>query len=84
MRNGFDIRRAVDADKQRKGVASALIDAVFRYAKEHGIQRLTADVSITAQPFFLHRGFVIDKQQEVELNGVSLINYQMSVNCILE
>lgn len=84
MRNGFDIRRAVDADKQRKGVASALINAVFRYAKEHGIQRLTLDVSITAQPFFLHRGFVIDKQQEVELNGVSLINYQMSVNCILE
>ena len=41
MRNGFEIRRAVDADKQRKGVASALINAVFRYAKEHGIQRLS-------------------------------------------
>lgn len=74
----------VDADNQRKGVASALMDAVFGYAKEYRIQRLTADVSITAQPFFLDRGFVVDKQQEVELNGVSLTNYQMSVNCILE
>lgn len=74
----------VDADNQRKGVASALMDAVFRYADVHQLQRLTADVSITAQPFFLDRGFEVDKQQEVELNGVSLTNYQMSVNCILE
>lgn len=70
----------VDADCQRKGVASALMEVVFQYAQECQIQRLTSDVSITARPFFLHRGFVVDQQQEVEVGGVMLTNYQMSVS----
>lgn len=70
----------VDADFQGRGVASALMEVVFQYAEAHQIHRLTSEVSITARPFFLKRGFRIDQQQEVEVCGVTLTNYQMSVN----
>jgi putative acetyltransferase len=38
---------------------------------------LWSDVSITAKPFFERQGFVVIKQQTVNLRGVDLDNYLM-------
>ncbi|MGE3319108.1 MAG: GNAT family N-acetyltransferase [Candidatus Berkiella sp.] len=64
-------------DYQGKGIGKALMDQVKKIAKENNIQRIWAEVSITAKPFFEHQGFKVVKQQTVNVRGVDLINYVM-------
>jgi putative acetyltransferase len=49
--------------RQHRGVGAALMARVEREARSRGNSRLTADVSVTAEPFFRRMGFQIVKRQ---------------------
>jgi GNAT superfamily N-acetyltransferase len=65
-------------DFQGKGAGSKLLQTIEQKATELGVERIFAEVSITAKPFFRHKGFQVDRQQEVECRGVTLTNFVMS------
>lgn len=67
----------VHKDFQRRGVASALCQELERYASSQGVRRITVHASITARPFFERKGFSVQKEQQVLLEGIPLTNYEM-------
>ena len=69
---GYLDKLYVHKDHQRQGVATALCDKL-----EAGFDVITTHASITAKPFFLHRGYKVIKEQHVVKNGVSMTNYVM-------
>ena len=69
---GYLDRLFVHKDYQRQGIASALCDKL-----EKGFTRITTHASITAKPFFLHRGYKLVKEQQVVRDGISLTKYVM-------
>ena len=72
---GYLDRLFVHKDYQRQGIASALCDKL-----ENGFTRITTHASITAKPFFLHRGYKLVKEQQAVRNGISLTNYAMETS----
>lgn len=62
---------------QGEGIGSALVAEIVRQAQIHCISNIYADVSITAKPFFQHKGFVVTRQQQLEKRGVLFENYRM-------
>ncbi|PSB21127.1 GNAT family N-acetyltransferase [Phormidesmis priestleyi ULC007] len=64
-------------DFQGQSVGTQLLDTIVTQATQLQLSRLFVEVSITARPFFEHRGFAIVKPQEVECRGVKLINFVM-------
>ncbi len=62
---------------QRTGVAKALHEKILVYAKTIGINEITADVSITAKPFFTKMGYIVHHENKVLRFGQILINYTM-------
>jgi putative acetyltransferase len=62
---------------QRQGIGSKLLTHIENTAKSRGINRLYAEVSITAKPFFQHWEFTIVREQEVERRGIKFKNYVM-------
>ena len=67
-------RLFVHKDYQGQGIASAICDVLERCAKG---QIITTHASITAKPFFLHRGYYVVKKQSVIRQGVVLTNFVM-------
>lgn len=67
-------RLFVHQDHQGKGIASAICDALEYSA--HG-KKITTHSSITAKPFFEHRGYRVIREQTVIRKGISLTNYIM-------
>lgn len=67
----------VDKDRQRRGIASALLCAVESAARGRGVRCLTVDASRTARAFFEARGFAITRRQFVIRSGVRLENFRM-------
>jgi GNAT superfamily N-acetyltransferase len=65
------------AAHQGRGVATALLHALERKAKDLGLVRLFTEASITARPFFAARGFVVLAPQEVECRGARFVNFRM-------
>ncbi|WP_035484941.1 GNAT family N-acetyltransferase [Geminicoccus roseus] len=59
------------------GVASALYEALERAAGERGIDRLWAEASEAARPFFLAKGFALAGRRDFEVAGVPIHNYAM-------
>lgn len=59
-------------DRLRQGIATALCDAL-----ERDFADVTTYASITAKPFFEHRGYTVKKAQTVLRAGVRLTNYEM-------
>lgn len=49
--------------RQHCGIGAALMARVEREARGRGNARLTADVSLTAEPFFRHMGFKVVRRQ---------------------
>ena len=72
--SGYLDRLYVHKDYQRQGVASAICDELERFAAG---KTFTTHASITAKPFFLHRGYCVVRQQEVIRRGVALTNFVM-------
>lgn len=64
-------------DYQRMGVGSQIYGAIEAKARELGISRLYVEASITAKPFFLHKGFSVIRERRVECRGETFINYAM-------
>ncbi|GAB4092331.1 GNAT family N-acetyltransferase [Flaviaesturariibacter terrae] len=74
---GFLDMLFVHKDHQGQGIANALVDMLESYAIRHDALFLTADVSITARPFFEKKGFELQQEQQVTIDGVLLTNYKM-------
>jgi len=66
-------------DFQGRGVASNLFSFALGHAKKRNIERLFTDASFPAKPFFERRGFSVIRQNTVQRNGVSLINFSMEL-----
>ena len=67
----------VAAQHARHGVGRLLMQHLHQLAAQRGLDRLSADVSLNAQPFFQHFGFVLVRQQLPVLRGVALANAHM-------
>ena len=63
---------------QGKGVGSKLYSWLERIAIERNLSRVYSEVSKTARPFFLSKGFKVIEEQTLSLRGQNLINYKMS------
>ncbi|UOQ87173.1 GNAT family N-acetyltransferase [Gracilibacillus salinarum] len=70
-------RLYVHKDFQRKGIATALVDALESEAKKWNLLTVDTDASITAKPFFIKRGYRVVRPQIVKRRGVELRNYKM-------
>lgn len=73
----------VHKDFQGKGVATALLNHIEEYARQKKLHEITADVSVTAKPFFVRKGYEVLKEQTVCLDNVEMINYKMRKSLIL-
>ena len=75
-KTGYLDRLYVHADYQGKGVATAICNRL-----EQAVQgKITTHASITAKPFFEKRDYKIVKEQQVERQGIYLINFCMEKN----
>ncbi len=67
----------VHHEVQGKGVGKALFAAIEGKARDRQLAELTAEVSITARPFFEKMGFDVVRPQTVTMNDVELTNFRM-------
>ncbi len=72
--NGYLDRLYVHMDFQGRGIATAICDELERSVTG---DRITTHASITAKPFFTHRGYRTVREQTVVRLGVPLTNYVM-------
>ncbi len=70
---GYLDRLYVHKDYQRQGIAAALCDIL----EKHSNNTIITHASITAKPFFEHRGYKVIKEQQVERQGIMLTNFVM-------
>jgi putative acetyltransferase len=68
----------VHPDFARRGVATALVDALEKLAAARGAQKLTVDASDAAGDFFTARGYVAQNRNTVALGGEWLGNTTMT------
>ena len=73
-KTGYLDRLYVHKDCQRRGIATAICDELEKNVKT---SKIITHSSVTAKPFFMQRGFVIVKEQQVVRNGIALKNYIM-------
>jgi putative acetyltransferase len=59
------------------GIGSVLMKEIESRARKLKINKIFADVSITAKPFFEAKGFIVKKEQSVIVRGVALTNFVM-------
>lgn len=67
----------VHKDRQGAGVGSRLLSEVEKMAREYGVRRIGAEVSVTARPFFEARGYSVVKEQKAKANRLYLTNFVM-------
>lgn len=72
--SGYLDRLYVHKDCQRRGVATALCDALEGAVNA---ERIITHASITAKPFFEERGYQVAWEQQVLRHGTALTNYRM-------
>ena len=72
--SGYLDRLYVHRDFQRRGVASALCDALEAAS---AAETFTTHASLTARSFLEHRGWRVVREQTVLRRGVALNNYVM-------
>ena len=73
-RTGYLDRLFVHKDYQNQGIATAICE---KLELAFGVSKITTHASITAKPFFLHRGYSIIKEQQVIRSNIPLTNYIM-------
>lgn len=75
---GYLDRLFVHKDYQRQGIALMLLNKLESVALEQGINKITAEVSITAKPLAEYFGaYVIREQNKPREDGVRLTNFLM-------
>ena len=70
----------VHPEFQGQGVGTALMATIEIEATRAGADRLFADVSITAKPFFESRGFFVTEARSKTINGHPAPNFAMEKN----
>lgn len=70
---GYLDRLFVHADHQNRGIATAICNQLEQIIPEN----ITTHASITAKPFFEKRGYQVVKEQQVNQQGIFLVNYKM-------
>ena len=70
----------VHKDRQGQGVARSIVDALERVAAKRGQESVSLFSSITAKPFFEHRGYTVEYENSAVRNGVRMPNYRMRKN----
>lgn len=78
--DGYLDRLYVQKDFLRQGVASAILDRLEQSARRQGCRRVYTEASVTARPFFAHKGYRVVKKQEKSLRGQVFINFVMEKN----
>ncbi|NFN95738.1 GNAT family N-acetyltransferase [Clostridium botulinum] len=73
-KTGYLDRLFVHKNYQKRGVAKAICDEL---EKKVNTERFITHASITARPFFEKRGYRVLKEQQVEREGIILLNYVM-------
>ncbi|MCL4520251.1 MAG: GNAT family N-acetyltransferase [Firmicutes bacterium] len=78
--DGYVDHLFVHKDFQGQGIASdlLLLHRVEQEALGHGVKQIRTDASITAKPFFEHKGYVAVCAQTVSVRGVSMGNFKMT------
>lgn len=77
-RTGFLDMLYVHKDYQNQGIATAICDKLERAFQ---VSKVTTCASITAKPFFLHRGYQVIQEQQVIRLHIPLTNYVMEKRC---
>lgn len=77
MPNGHIDRFFIASSRVGQGIGKELYCELEAEAKLKNMSLLTVDASITAKPFFESLGFVVKKDQIVQLRGMDFINYKM-------
>ncbi len=72
-RTGYLDRLFVHPDYQGMGIATGICDRLERAVPG----KIVTHASITARPFFEHRGYQVVKEQQVERRGILLTNFVM-------
>lgn len=67
----------VHKDMQGRGVATQLLSEVEKMAKVYGVTEITSEVSLTAKPFFVQKGYKVVKLQKCRANQLELTNFVM-------
>lgn len=67
----------IHMNHQHQGIASSMLERIIQIARANNSSKLESDVSITAKPLFLNKGFKEVKMNRKVLEGVELINYRM-------
>ncbi|MGC6434055.1 MAG: GNAT family N-acetyltransferase [Crocinitomicaceae bacterium] len=67
----------VHKDFLRKGVANMLFKKLKDKSIKLGFDKLTADVSKTARPFFENKGFKVVRENKNMIKAVEIINFHM-------
>ena len=71
---GYLDRLYVHKDYQNQGIATAICNEL---EQAFDVDKITVHASITAKPFFEHRGYKVLKEQQVVRKGIFLTNYIM-------
>ena len=72
--SGYLDRLYVHKEYQGRGIAAAICDGLEHWVKT---SKIITHASITARPFFQHRGYIVIKEQQVFRGGIALTNYVM-------
>lgn len=67
-------------DYQGQGVGTLLFRTLQQKASDLNLDKLFADVSITAKPFFEKIGFMVQDKQTEQVRGAYLTYYRMYMN----
>ncbi|MCG3682614.1 GNAT family N-acetyltransferase [Aliarcobacter butzleri] len=65
---------------QNCGIGKLLLNHILKLAKNKNIDKIEADVSITAKPFFEKFGFKQIKENVVKRENIELVNFSMEMN----
>ncbi|MCO5400406.1 GNAT family N-acetyltransferase [Ralstonia soli] len=76
--NGYIDHFFVSAAHARQGIGQQLMHHILALAKQRGLGRVQAHVSLSAEPFFARNGFAVTARQTVTVRGVPLANALMT------
>jgi putative acetyltransferase len=77
QRSGYIDHFFVAGEHARRGIGRLLMERIHQEARTLGLSQLTAQVSLSAEPFFLHFGFQVVERRTPVLRGVTLDNALM-------
>lgn len=73
-KSGYFDRLYIHKDHQKQGIGTAICNELEGVVEA---DKIITHASITAKPFFIHRGYKVIKEQQVIRKGISLTNYFM-------